>query len=261
MYKCKFCGKEYEKNNELGGHVANCPSNPNKQVIKTFKKVFNLKCEKCGADYEIFDTQNNVDKRKHKKNCSVSCSKSRIRSEETKQKISKTLILTNNLDKTKTCPFCKKEYLYDRKKQIFCSKTCQAKNNNKNGAAVKGGKASAKVSVKRSKNEIAFGEKCKELFENIGFNENFFNGWDADIILHDVKIAIMWNGIWHYEQVREKHSVKQVQNRDNIKIKEIEKSGYIPYIIKDMGKYSEKKVNLEWDIFLNWLNEKNILVI
>ena len=34
----------------------------------------------------------------------------------------------------------------------------------------------------------------------------------------------------------EKHSFKMVQNRDKIKIHEIEKFGYIPYVIKDMGK-------------------------
>ena len=34
-----------------------------------------------------------------------------------------------------------------------------------------------------------------------------FNGWDADVILPDLKIAIMWNGIWHYKQVRKNHNV------------------------------------------------------
>lgn len=37
-----------------------------------------------------------------------------------------------------------------------------------------------------------------------------FNGWDADIIIEDLKIAILWNGKWHYEKITEKHSVSQV---------------------------------------------------
>lgn len=62
-----------------------------------------------------------------------------------------------------------------------------------------------------------------------------FNGWDADIILPDFKIAIQWNGAWHYNMVTKNHNLSQVQNRDKIKQKEIIKEGYIPYTIKDMN--------------------------
>lgn len=48
-----------------------------------------------------------------------------------------------------------------------------------------------------------------------------FNGWDADIIIPNIKVAVLWNGKWHYEQIKKGHSVKQVQNRDKIKLKEI----------------------------------------
>ena len=33
---------------------------------------------------------------------------------------------------------------------------------------------------------------------------SIFNGWDADIILTDLKIAILWNGKWHYEKLTKK---------------------------------------------------------
>lgn len=85
-------------------------------------------------------------------------------------------------------------------------------------------------------------------------NEQKFNGWDADVIIEDLKIAVLWNGKWHYEKITQKHSVKQVQNRDNIKIKEIIKCGYIPYIIKDMGKYKKSFVEEEFEKFLNYLH-------
>ena len=77
-----------------------------------------------------------------------------------------------------------------------------------------------------------------------------FNGWDADVIIEDIKTAILWNGKWHYVQLTEKHSVKQVQNRDSIKIEEIIKSGYTPYIIKDMGKYNPAFVEEEFNKFI-----------
>jgi hypothetical protein len=61
----------------------------------------------------------------------------------------------------------------------------------------------------------------------------------------------MWNGVWHYKKITEKHSVEQVQNRDRIKIKEIKKCGYEPYIIKDMGKYNPQFVEEEFEKFYN----------
>ena len=38
---------------------------------------------------------------------------------------------------------------------------------------------------------------------------------------------------WHYKQISKTQSLLQVQTRDNIKIKIIEKFGYTPYTIKD----------------------------
>lgn len=107
---------------------------------------------------------------------------------------------------------------------------------------------------RRSKNEILFSEYCLTKFKNVTTNESIFNGWDADIIINDIKVAILWNGIWHYKKVADKHSVKQVQNRDRIKIIEIEKCGYVPYIIKDMGRYSPSKVLSEWNNFNLFFN-------
>jgi hypothetical protein len=77
-----------------------------------------------------------------------------------------------------------------------------------------------------------------------------FNGWDADIIIPILKIAILWNGKWHYEKLMKEHSLEQVQNRDIIKIKEIKKLGFTPYIIKDMGRYNKNFVEKEFQKFL-----------
>jgi len=116
------------------------------------------------------------------------------------------------------------------------------------------GRMIAANKVKRSKNEIYFAELCKQKFSNITENEQFFDGWDADVILHDYKIAILWNGIWHYQKVNKKHSVEQVQSRDKIKLKKINQFNYIPYVIKDMGKHNKEFVEEKFNEFLLYLN-------
>jgi hypothetical protein len=71
---------------------------------------------------------------------------------------------------------------------------------------------------------------------------------------------VLWNGIWHYEQVRNGSSVKQVQARDKIKLDTIVANGYISYTIKDMGKHNPKFVQDEFDKFCSWLEVQNVLV-
>lgn len=48
--------------------------------------------------------------------------------------------------------------------------------------------------LRRSKNEIEFCKLCEEYFDNVKHNESIFNGWDADIIIEDIKFAVLWNG-------------------------------------------------------------------
>lgn len=110
-----------------------------------------------------------------------------------------------------------------------------------------------------SKNEIEFCKLCEEYFDNVKHNESIFNGWDADIIIEDIKFAVLWNGPWHYKQITKSHSVKQTQNRDKIKVKEIEECGWTPYIIKDMGKANKDFVKEKFDEFLKYLKENTII--
>ena len=113
--------------------------------------------------------------------------------------------------------------------------------------------------LRRSKNEIEFCKLCEEYFDNVKHNESIFNGWDADIIIEDIKFAVLWNGPWHYKQITKSHSVKQTQNRDKIKVKEIEECGWTPYIIKDMGKANKDFVKEKFDEFLKYLKENTIM--
>ena len=113
--------------------------------------------------------------------------------------------------------------------------------------------------LRRSKNEIEFCKLCEEYFDNVKHNESIFNGWDADIIIEDIKFAVLWNGPWHYKQITKSHSVKQTQNRDKIKVKEIEECGWTPYIIKDMGKANKNFVKEKFNEFLKYLKENTII--
>ena len=122
--------------------------------------------------------------------------------------------------------------------------------------AVAGGKASAAKRVKRSLNEILFGDLCSQHFSNVRFNERSFNGWDADVILDDQQIAVSWNGEWHYEKITQKHSLLQVQTRDTIKEKEILAAGYTHYVIKDMGSHNPDFVKQEFEKFIQWVRHK-----
>ena len=64
------------------------------------------------------------------------------------------------------------------------------------------GKKSASIqqNERRSKNEKLFCVLCEQYFNKVGHNEPIFNGWDVDILIYDLKIAILWNGVWHYKK-------------------------------------------------------------
>jgi hypothetical protein len=64
-------------------------------------------------------------------------------------------------------------------------------------------------------------------------------------------LAILWNGNWHHKKLYKKHSLKQVQNRDRIKIKEIMEYDYEPYIINDYGKHNKLFVEEEFEKLKN----------
>lgn len=127
-----------------------------------------------------------------------------------------------------------------------CSQSCLKQR------AVEAGKKSAysQKEIRRSKNEILFAELCIEYFghKDVLTNERIFNGWDADVIIISKKIAILWNGIWHYDAALNK-TIKQTQNRDKIKINEIKSVGFVPYIVKDLGKQNELFVHQQFHIF------------
>lgn len=257
MFKCSICDKEFETKGALGGHVASVHSEKLKETVKTKKEEREYlevrTCKKCKNEF-------NIRKNLENKFCSRKCANSRIHNEKTKEKISKSL--TKSIAKLQkiNCKECTEE-LSVKNKTGYCRK-CSAKyriyseetRRKLSLCGRKGGRASVLMQQRRSKNEIIFANLCIDYFKEVKCNEKLFNGWDADVIIEDIRIAVLWNGKWHYEKITEKHSVLQVQNRDKIKLKEIENCGYRSYIIKDLGdrKRSENEsfVKSEFEKFL-----------
>lgn len=233
--------------------------NVSSRKLKYYRKLYNLdrkikplisivtNCYRCGNALEYMTRVE-----KDKAYCSKFCSNSRPQTDETKQAIS--IANKSKIPKIKFCKFCNKDISDKRSKTKFCSSSCGAKNYAQTDAGkqhhINIGKKSAEVTTKRSKNEVLFYDMCHKHFNNIEHNKPIFNGWDADVIIHDIKTAVLWNGKWHYEYIRGSQSLKQIQNRDRIKINEIIIYGYEPYIIKDMGRFSMKKVEEEFNIFI-----------
>lgn len=211
--------------------------------IKKIKKV----CLYC---HKKFDSTTSTDARKC---CSNTCSSKYSHSFSNPKNISKSMIefwkQNDFLYKERYCKCCGIK-LEPKRYLKCCSEECSKKM-----MSVAGRKSvEIQKSVRRSKNEILFAELCNKRFSNVLFNVRIFNGWDADVILTKEKIAVLWNGRWHYEKIKKEHSVLQVQNRDKIRLDEIKKMSYTPYIIKDLGKYDPNFVMDEFNKFILFIN-------
>lgn len=96
------------------------------------------------------------------------------------------------------------------------------------------GRISATTNVKRSRDEIKLFELCQQYYLNVRHNEFLVENWDADIIIDDYKIAILWNGPWHYKEMpHNNHSLMQVKNRDRLKIKKFKQYKWNVFVFED----------------------------
>lgn len=283
MNKCLNCGQE-TNNNKFCSISCQHRFQKASQIDKRLGMFldFTIKCNKCGKEF-VVNERENLFPQKEKYYCSRSCANKRIHSEETKKKISKRIkeLIKENPEKYSNggynsgselqkkrekivkiiCKKCLKEFCvpYGRRNRQFCCKTCASNWMKGSSKSQLTGLLSvqAQKDMRRSKNEIYFSELCKNHFNKVLTNEPIFNGWDADVIIEDIKMAVLWNGKWHYEKITKKHSVKQVQNRDKIRIKEIKEYGYNYYIIKDMGRQNKKFVEDKFNTFIKMLGTKN----
>ena len=157
MYKCEYCGKEFETYQGLAGHKSHCPLNPNKKRThklnsetnrkarltyianhpeKFMKKTFKFICPKCGNEYEVLKTECEIKRGDYKKYCSLTCANSHIISQETRNKISQSLKTSDKANeaaqksyKTYYCKKCGKPFKMNATRnthgRTFCSEECR----------------------------------------------------------------------------------------------------------------------------------------
>lgn len=228
-------------------------------------KAFDVICYKCGNACKTFEKEK-LFPRKNRYFCSIGCQNSNKRSDDFKERLrdkQNKIHLASGTSTTNSCRIffnkcvcCHNIFVAKKKEKKTCSANCLFIIRSANS------KISGKISVAkrtlRSKNEILFANLCGWFFEKIETNKPIFNGWDADVIVHDLKIAVLWNGPWHYRKITQVHSLEQVQNRDKIKTMEIIKYGYLPYVIRDNGKHDELFVQ---DQFLNFIETYSLALI
>lgn len=101
----------------------------------------------------------------------------------------------------------------------------------------------------RSKNEILFANLCILKYPNVLLNCKLFDNWDSDVIIPHLRVAVLWNGIYHYKKVKAGHDLEAVQRQDRLKIEAIKRCGYFPYVIKDMGSHNKEFVYEQFEIF------------
>lgn len=188
--------------------------------------------------------------------CSKSCANRRPQKPQTRKKISKGIIRFNdqNPDFRKevslrhktvkpltsvSCYCCNKTLTintetYDKRKYKFfsCDRE-QCKIFVRKKISSETGKKSANSRCKRSVLEIKLYELCKKRYD-VSHNEIIINGWDADIIFYQYKIAVLWNGPWHYKNMNmTNHSLDQVVTRDCLKISALENLGWTVLVYQD----------------------------
>lgn len=240
LLKCEHCGKVFGKikkliTQELTHKLGICKF-CSKQCRSDAQNT-SIKVHCCNCDKEITITKKVFEKSENKHFfCNHSCSaeynnKNRKITNETKEKISKSVIKWHEQHnqgkrpkkekkrewrKERICVVCGKHYYHKNgvNTEKTCSKECSEYRikNHKEFLSIEAIEAMSKSGRKsilnqgenrRSKNEKYFCELCEKRFKDVKHNEPIFNGWDADIIIEDIKVAVLWNGKWHYQKIRQ----------------------------------------------------------
>lgn len=251
MYACKYCGKKFNTSQSLAGHCSHCFDEKDKYYSRK-KIIFNIKCPVCENLFSIETTQKNFDRGHYTKHCSRSCANKRIHSNETKNKISKSVKdffkeknSYNKPDKQYFCKVCGKMFTENDKRNckgtLYCSKECKHYFLSKNTGGYRKGSGIGKKGWYKgfycdSTWELAFViyhlehnlniSRCKEV------RKYYYNGrwhkYHPDFVTDDgiIEIKGYKSDIW---------LEKQKQNPDIITLyyKDIKK--YLDYAIENYG--------------------------
>lgn len=228
----KYCSKKCFSEFQVNNPELYKDSRKRGGIIRS-KKLTVLQPIQCGYCKDLFKPRDS-----HKKYCSEKC-----------------FHLSSRTFSEKNCKGCNVLFRPQCSRGLYCNKLCFNEFQRKNPEPhVEAGRKSAEIQNLRSKNEIYFYELCKQEWSDALPNKRMFNGWDADVVLPKHKVAVAWNGVWHYRGVTYGRSLIKTQKRDNLKKKEINKCGYLLYTVKDMGSEDKSFVHNEFNLFKQYIN-------
>lgn len=263
MYKfvCKHCQQEveFEKPGQVGAHITHCELNPNRgksyEKIKiigpsmairnseNLKEIYYKTPKICMNCNEVIDYEN-----KENKFCNHSCSASynnKLRPK--KQKLTKQIRREKVLWK---CPVCEKEILLnyaESLKRKYCSGTCRNRINNQ---LINGSRSKAEAMLE---NSLKLEFKTLEILFN---NRTILTGnKELDVYIPKLKLAIEWNGIYHYKNFRGDEFLQKTQKQDLEKNNECKDFGIELYVVKDL-KSSKKFIKEEIEKIVFLINNK-----
>ena len=257
---CKTCGKLFEYHISKKGLYCSRVC-----LGKSQQKRIICSCDFCGK--ELIKTPSELKKSNGGHFCNTSCSakfnnKHRRRNKWSIEQRSK--VKENNIKLGRKgpdsynliCKICKNSFVHKRKDKITCSSKCYHE------AVVGQGKTTWNLNknslhrkIGRSYNEMKLYEMIKNKWPDAKHNLFIFNGFDADIIIPTLKLAIHWNGIWHYKQIINEQHFCNIISRDKMRYEEIERCGYTNYIIKDIKSRKDYNlVNSEFDKLTQYID-------
>ena len=197
--------------------------------VTLHKERFSFFCEHCKKPSSQKINNYRVAKARNQKLffCSLSCSSNyhNEKNKRTKHKFN--------------CTHCNKilfrtpgEFKKSKSGNQFCSKSCAAFYNNKR-----------RKKSRRSKIEINFFNSLKNKFPNLTILPNdktMLNGLEVDVAIPELKLAIEWNGIVHFQPIYGEEKLKKIQNKDKEKLKIASRKDINLVVIADLVSTEER---------------------
>ncbi len=183
------------------------------------------RCEHCGCDHPgDFATG---------RFCRVGCSRAFATAAKRAETSAKTSATIRRKHTRKIeCLGCGVSFRAPRKRSKYCSRACTPQRNKRPEAYAAMGRAGAAAQGRRSRGEILFYDLCADRGWRLTHNDPAFDGYDADILIHDHKVAIHYDGPCHRRVIFTGQSLPQIQTRDRRKRAIISRHGWRNFTIE-----------------------------
>jgi nucleoside diphosphate kinase len=146
------------------------------------------------------------------------------------------------------CPVCESVLKLPKhisKNRKYCSGTCRNKVNNQ---IIRGTRSKAEKHL-----ELSLTEKFPNLEIVYNSRKILSNNKELDVYIPSLKLAIEWNGPWHYMDCRTKEFLNGIKERDLQKEEECKVLGIKLYVVKDLVAH-KKFIHSEVDKIINLIN-------